>query len=76
MAHYTGGVSSVCPFYDHEARLSITCEGMSGPEGPQEAAGIRKFNSEEHKRLWQEGYCFSMQYLRCPYARLLESKYA
>ena len=70
MAHYTGGVNSICPFYEHEARLSITCEGMCG-----ELSGIRKFQDEGRKKAWQEKFCFERQYLRCPYAGLLENKY-
>ena len=70
MAHYTGGVNSICPFYEHEAKLSIVCEGMC----PDHDLRII-FHSAGYKTDWQEKFCFERQYLQCPYAGLIEQKY-
>ena len=28
MANYAGGATAVCPFYQHESRYTVTCEGL------------------------------------------------
>ena len=59
MPNYTGGVS-VCPFYQREANLSITCEGFS----PEQEISM-KFSSSKEKLKWQREYCLRFYYPRC-----------
>ena len=67
IANYTGGALSVCPFYIHEAKLSISCEG------PDESSGMRIcFRSVKNKEEWQRTKCFVFDYeLHCPLAMAL-----
>ena len=67
MANYTGGALSVCPFYIHEAKFSISCEG------PDESSGMRIcFRSVKNKEEWQKTKCFEFDYeLCCPLAMAL-----
>lgn len=67
MANYTGGVLSVCPFYQHEALFSITCEGPDGSRNIKVC-----FQTKEEKGNWQRAKCFIYDYeLHCPVAMAL-----
>ena len=71
MAHYTGGVNTVCPFYRHESRYQVTCEGLT-----QGAATQLRFEEEAGKKRYMEERCARFDYeRRCPLAGLLMKKY-
>ena len=71
MANYTGGSSAVCPFYQHESKYEITCEGIN-----EQSVQQTKFSSEDCKDKHVRHVCSSFYYMeRCPIARMLSEKY-
>ena len=70
MSNYTGGVNTVCPFYDRETRFSVSCEGIK--DG---SVLTMRYPSAESRKEWQECYCFSFNYKSCPIAMLASKKY-
>jgi len=70
MANVSMGAKTVCPFYLHEAKFSITCEGLIG------AAILSRFGSVEEKLAHQEAVCCGFGYTKlCPLAAALMKKY-
>lgn len=62
---------AICPFYEREAAMSVTCEGMEC-----RVHTAVKFESCEDKRKWFARYCATYAYGRCPYAEMItEGKY-
>lgn len=70
MANYAAGARIICPYYDHEAKLSITCEGVL--PGSQT---LSRFREEKNKQIWQETFCETHGYCKCPLAAKLNEKY-
>ncbi len=70
MGNYTGGARAICPFYQREAGLSVTCEGAEGCSNL-----MIRFASKEEKRRWQIRFCETFSYLRCPFACTLDRQY-
>lgn len=71
MANYAYGVKSICPFYLHEARMSITCEGFTTG-----TVNMTRFASSEDKKAYQAGKCEMYAYAaHCPLAAALSRKY-
>ena len=59
-----------CPFYDHEFRRGVKCEGLS------EKSFIRLcFPKEEDFKEHRLSYCCSMNWEKCPIAKMLNAKY-
>ena len=72
MANYTGGVNTVCPFYQRESKYQITCEGLIRGAYTQ-----TRFDTEEAKLEFMRRACSSFSYAeRCPLAQLLTKQYA
>ena len=71
MPNYRGGVKAICPYYQHESKYTITCEGIF--ENSQQQV---KFSTKEDKVKHVLQVCSSFGYSRlCPVARMLEKKY-
>ena len=71
MANYAGGATAVCPFYQHESRYTVTCEGLY-----DDCVQQVKFNEAADKTAYVAHVCSSFSYRRmCPIARLLEEKW-
>lgn len=67
MANYKGGVTTICPYYLREAKLSISCESpITGSQN------MTKFNDIQAKLNWQENICSTFRYGKCPIAKSLE----
>lgn len=60
MANHTGSARAICPFYVKEARLSITCEGLS--EG---TVCMTRFATTEEKTQYQAMNCEMYNYENC-----------
>lgn len=71
MPNYSGGVTTVCPFYQRESKYQITCEGIICGSYTQ-----TRFSSEAEKLEFMRKACASFEHaLRCPLARLLMQRY-
>lgn len=71
MANRTGSAKAICPFYQKEAKLSITCEGLS-----DRTVCMTRFESVEDKAQFQAMNCEMYNYEHCcPLAAALMSKY-
>ncbi len=71
MPNYRGGVKAICPYYQHESKYTITCEGIF--ENSQQQV---KFSTKADKMRHVSEVCSSFGYSRfCPVARMLEKKY-
>lgn len=71
MPNYSGGVTTVCPFYQRESKYQITCEGIISGSYTQ-----TRFSSETEKLEFMMKACASFEHaLRCPLARLLMQRY-
>lgn len=71
MANHTYGARTICPFYLKEARLSITCEGLS--DG---TVCMTRFETTEAKEDFQAMNCEMYNYENCcPLAAALMQKY-
>jgi hypothetical protein len=68
LANYKGGATTICPYYEREAKLSISCQGVI-----DESQNMTKFESTEAKKKWQENVCFTYQYDKCPIVKILEA---
>lgn len=68
---FVGVCRAVCPFYDHESRYAITCEGPV-----YRTTASLKFPREEERKQWVERYCCRMEgYPQCPLCQQAEKKY-
>lgn len=63
-------VRAQCPFFEKEARLSITCEGLLYKT--QEAV---RFKTEDDRIAITEIFCKSNEWELCPRAKMLIQKY-
>ena len=71
MANTVGDGSAVCPFYHHESRLGIVCEGLI--DG---TVDMIRFQTEEEKERFRRMRCESFEYeQRCLIAMILVEKY-
>lgn len=71
MANTSGDGRAVCPFYDHDIRLGIVCEGLI-----EEAVDVIRFRTDEEKELFRKRRCDSFEYARsCVIAKILTEKY-
>lgn len=71
MPNYSGGVTTVCPFYQRESKYQITCEGIIYGSYTQ-----TRFESESEKLEFMRKACASFEHaLRCPLAKLLMQRY-
>lgn len=71
MANTTGGARAICPFFQHDSRYEITCEGIHDDDQLQ-----IKFQTEKHKENHLRQVCSTFQYRTyCPIARMLDEKY-
>lgn len=70
MANYNGGATTICPYYEKEAALSITCTGAI-----ENSLQMNRFNSKDAKERWQALVCSTYSYNRCPIAKLHEENY-
>ena len=71
MANTTGGARAVCPFFQHDSRFEITCEGLMAEDQLQ-----IKFRTEMKKENYLREVCCTFCYeKRCPVAHMLEQKY-
>lgn len=71
MANAMYGTKSICPFYFHEAALSITCEGLS--DG---TTNMTRFETKDEKKAFQKKCCATFRYAeKCPLAKALMQKY-
>ena len=71
MANTTGGARAVCPFFQHDSRFEITCEGLTAEDQLQ-----IKFRTEMKKENYLREVCCTFCYeKRCPVAHMLEEKW-
>ena len=70
MANYKGGANTICPFYERETDRSITCEGLR-----ENSVLTMRFPARKDKSAWQEDFCMTFAYRRCPLARACYEKY-
>lgn len=61
----------MCPFFQHDSRFEITCEGLTAEDQLQ-----IKFRTEMKKENYLREVCCTFCYeKRCPVAHMLEQKY-
>lgn len=70
MANFTGGVTTVCPYYIRETAKSITCTGVI-----RGTNAMSRFENSEEKAKWQSSKCTTFCYSNCPIARESEKHY-
>ena len=70
MSHYTGGATTVCPFYLRENDKTLTCEGCTWG-----STTTMRFAKTQQKTAWQEEICARYHFRRCPLASATEMKY-
>lgn len=70
LGNYSGGATTVCPYYEKEAGMSITCTGAI-----ENSLQMNRFKSKAAKKKWQECVCSSFGYKKCPIAKMLEEKF-
>lgn len=71
MPNYNGGATAKCPYYQHESRLAVSCEGILDDTIIQ-IRFANESDKEDHVKL----ICSSYNYLcQCPIARMLENEY-
>lgn len=71
LSNVTSNVTVVCPFFIHDARQSISCEGNLG-----HTICMHKFQSPEEKNQHISLYCENPDYERvCPHAGWLKYCY-
>lgn len=60
------GILSVCPYYQADSSVRITCEGI------EEGQNIQiKFSRMADKQSWMKRYCKRMAYCACPIAQMI-----
>lgn len=64
-----GGIQ-MCPFYETQSRVRITCEGAE----ENQKTNI-KFENEMQKKAWLGRFCETMDYGLCPYGQMIMRKY-
>lgn len=68
---FAGICRAVCPYYDHESRFSVTCEGPV-----ENTLASIKFTAEKARIRWVEEFCCRMErYPFCPLCQQAEKKY-
>lgn len=70
MGNYTGGVTTVCPYYSHESDKTITCEGVI-----TDTCVLTRFLDVDAKVDWQVKVCSTYKYGNCPIAHVNNKKY-
>lgn len=68
------GTYAICPYFLSEDNITIKCEGVV-QLNQTDASYHVKFENKDMKKNWIHNYCESRDYLKCPYAALLESNY-
>lgn len=60
------GILSVCPYYQADSSVRITCEGI------EEGQNIKlAFAKNAQKGAWMKRYCKRMAYCACPIAQMV-----
>ena len=59
-----------CPFCLDFKKNQIICEGVN-----DHSEAVLKFSRTRFMKEYQEGYCCSMNFGKCPVAKMLYSKY-
>lgn len=68
------GTYAICPYFSNEDAVTIKCEGVT-PLGDADTHYHVRFHDGKEKKKFLHQYCESRDYLKCPYAALLESAY-
>lgn len=68
------GTYAICPYFTTEDDTVIKCEGIVALDGIDTRTFMR-FRSKKNKEQWRGMYCETYQYLKCPYADILDKQF-
>ena len=68
------GTIAICPYFQSEDAIHIKCDGIVQTHKAS-TEFVMRFSSKEQKKDWQRIYCETYEYLKCPYAAMIDKQW-